>query len=531
MSAIVDGRTYTGTQIRVQGTDVYVDNVLASASAATASTSSTAGSSSEPKITPKVLINGRVGDNVNISSDAQITATAIGRNCTITSEHSGFEGTVVGDGCTIKVRDEISVGAVGTACQLTSSNYGLKARGIGARTVIDVRDAIQVLDIGDFCTLTSKMYGLKANNIGQHVTVNVRETIDVDNVGSDSVLTSTHYGMKAKVVADRVIIKVRDAVSLNSVGKGCIVTSQQYGVDVTDTVGDGSIIQVRDGVSIGGAGDRVQITSNQDKVKITGPAGDNVTISARDSIRLRDIGDNARITSSQDEVMVTGNIGVNGFISARDDIDINGTCPNPASLTFNTRGKITRPKQAATPVAAPKPSAPPLTIDSDEANYQRDLALAIAASKMSPPATTSTSCAPLEGATASTSSTAATSTTTTSTEAKSIIASVSKTGMFKPKVAVASLDAEIPPAYTCPISEEIMEDPVILTLDGRSYEREKITEWLKTKKQSPFNRAEMKPGQTIDEVLIPNRNLQEAIEAFRADNPSLFESSKIATAA
>jgi len=81
---------------------------------------------------------------------------------------------------------------------------------------------------------------------------------------------------------------------------------------------------------------------------------------------------------------------------------------------------------------------------------------------------------------------------------------------------------EIPEAYLCVITQEIMIKPVICTLDGRTYEDSSIREWLGKHGTSPVNRTRMKPNQTLDDILIDNRNLEDAIEIFRKENPQLF---------
>ena len=54
----------------------------------------------------------------------------------------------------------------------------------------------------------------------------------------------------------------------------------------------------------------------------------------------------------------------------------------------------------------------------------------------------------------------------------------------------ASEAAEVPDDYICPITTEIMTDPVS-TLDGFTYERAAITEWLRTKDTSPKTSAKL----------------------------------------
>ena len=72
----------------------------------------------------------------------------------------------------------------------------------------------------------------------------------------------------------------------------------------------------------------------------------------------------------------------------------------------------------------------------------------------------------------------------------------------------ASEAAEVPDDYICPITADIMTDPVS-TSDGFSYEREAITEWLRTKDTSP------KTGTKLEsKALIPNHLVRSLIRAF-----------------
>ena len=72
----------------------------------------------------------------------------------------------------------------------------------------------------------------------------------------------------------------------------------------------------------------------------------------------------------------------------------------------------------------------------------------------------------------------------------------------------ASAAAEVPDEYICPITSEIMTDPVS-TSDGFTYERAAITEWLRTKDTSP------KTGATLEsKILIPNHLVRSMIRAF-----------------
>ena len=66
--------------------------------------------------------------------------------------------------------------------------------------------------------------------------------------------------------------------------------------------------------------------------------------------------------------------------------------------------------------------------------------------------------------------------------------------------------SEMESLCTCPITLEVMEDPVVAP-DGRSYERTAITQWLDLYKRSPLTRERMSPSS-----LIPNWALKQQIE-------------------
>jgi len=67
------------------------------------------------------------------------------------------------------------------------------------------------------------------------------------------------------------------------------------------------------------------------------------------------------------------------------------------------------------------------------------------------------------------------------------------------KEAAAAADANEPPAdYLCPITHELMNDPVIAA-DGHTYERTAIGRWLKTNTTSPKSGDELE-----SKALLPN---------------------------
>jgi hypothetical protein len=74
--------------------------------------------------------------------------------------------------------------------------------------------------------------------------------------------------------------------------------------------------------------------------------------------------------------------------------------------------------------------------------------------------------------------------------------------------------ADTPQHFLCPITQELMHDPVIGP-DGHTYEREAITNWLQTNPYSPVSRIYM-PSHS----LIPNIALRDSIEQYLASHAS-----------
>merc|ERR1711871_1351969 len=74
----------------------------------------------------------------------------------------------------------------------------------------------------------------------------------------------------------------------------------------------------------------------------------------------------------------------------------------------------------------------------------------------------------------------------------------------------------VPDEFKCPISMELMSDPVTC-VDGHSYERAAITTWLETNDTSPRTNLPLEA-----KMLIPNHSLKAAIATFVENNPSVL---------
>ena len=81
-----------------------------------------------------------------------------------------------------------------------------------------------------------------------------------------------------------------------------------------------------------------------------------------------------------------------------------------------------------------------------------------------------------------------------------------------------------PIAFQCPITLELMTDPVVLA-DGHTYEREAIESWLKSKRTSPVTGARLSST-----VMVANFALRSSIEDFVAQRDAVQQRQETAEA-
>ncbi|CAD7703404.1 unnamed protein product [Ostreobium quekettii] len=90
-------------------------------------------------------------------------------------------------------------------------------------------------------------------------------------------------------------------------------------------------------------------------------------------------------------------------------------------------------------------------------------------------------------------------------------------GIAEATAAEAARQQKIADLFVCPITHEIMEDPV-MAADGYTYERKAIMQWLKAHRRSPMTNEAM-----VEIVLIANHGLKSAIQEWRASNEATVE--------
>ena len=78
-----------------------------------------------------------------------------------------------------------------------------------------------------------------------------------------------------------------------------------------------------------------------------------------------------------------------------------------------------------------------------------------------------------------------------------------------PAVAAPAPPPEPPDAFVCPITQELMDEPV-MAFDGHTYERRAIERWFKRRQTSP------KTGEQLaNAVLLPNHAMRGQIIEWR----------------
>lgn len=461
-SATIGGVTYKGTKIIVNGSKVSVEGSVGSSLASSSSSSSSA--PEEAMLTPKLQVKGRISSFVTINSDAPIEVDVISKKCNIKSAHEGITATTIGTGSIVEVYGAIKVSQeIKDDCQCKSSAYGIDFGRMEDRVTIDVHSAIKGGDIGDACVLKSKQYGLAAGNLGTGVTVSVQDAITVGNIGADSNLSSRNYGLNASEVADLVTIQVSDDIKLKSLGSNCTITSKNCGITVDEHVGEHSTLTCSDDIQVHSLGAHSTLTSKQKRIKVRGATGNDCIIHAHESVHLHAVGDNVHITSSNDEV-TTRNIGSYVYIKAQSGIEVDGTSPNPSSCSFTTKeGSVIKPQKMA-PAQSAAQIAPSISFFKVEAP---------------------------------------------------IAAPSIEAGAGMSNAPNAEQDEEPPEHLCCPITMDLMAEPVICILDGITYERSAITKWLSEHKETP-SRVPMQKSQEVEGVLIPNRAIISAIEEYKS---------------
>ena len=85
------------------------------------------------------------------------------------------------------------------------------------------------------------------------------------------------------------------------------------------------------------------------------------------------------------------------------------------------------------------------------------------------------------------------------------------------------LEVEVPSAFCCPLSRDIMNEPVVFG-DGFSYELAYISEWALENETSPLTRERVS-----NKIMIPNLTLKNMIKEYREKNPNISKKQEAST--
>ncbi|KTC95855.1 U-box domain protein [Legionella geestiana] len=456
VTAKIDGKIYTGANIWINGSMVSTKGMPTPGDI-----SSARPSEAKPQSLPKLQIHGGIENQVSIFSDAAIEVNAIGEGCSIVSICQGITATTVGKATRLSADGAITVTVVEKNCTLTSHKEGVQFDRLANLVIVHARNAIECGDVGDNCVLTSHEYGLTAGNLGSGVEVYVKGAIKVRDVGAGSHFESEEYGLSAGNVADNVVILVRGEINIARAGSRCNILSTEYGISIDGDAGEHNHLVCRDAILVGNLGDNSLLRNEHGKIEVRGRTGKRCIIEAHDAVRLNDVDDETKIVSAHDAVTAS-KLGHRVTIRAISDIEVSSFSQSPDTCVLISEcGKVRRP--ASEDILAP--DVPKGCVSS-----ARQSSLSFFGSS----------------AAASSSSTAS-----------------------------PSLSMEPPESLCCPITHELMNDPVICSLDFRTYDRELVTRWLKKHRRTPFN-VDMKPEQQVDDILFPNLAIKAIIDAYKA---------------
>ena len=93
--------------------------------------------------------------------------------------------------------------------------------------------------------------------------------------------------------------------------------------------------------------------------------------------------------------------------------------------------------------------------------------------------------------------------------------------MHRRAALIADGAAAVPDGFECPITQELMVDPVFAT-DGQSYERAAIEQWLAEHDTSPATGAALGSRD-----VTPNIALRKAIAAWRTQQPLAIDPARL----
>ena len=291
---------------------------------------------------------------------------------------------------------------------------------------------------------------------------------------TDEVSAGREWAHPSKVcingsISDNVILHSDISIQAKSIGKHCALTSVHGGI-TADDIGPYARLTAEKLIKTKRVDSYCSLLCQQEGIS-TDNIGSRTNIHAKGRVLSNNVGNHVSIVSTHGSICI-GDIGEHTQLRSLYDIDILGACLDPRSISLEShRGRVHKPIPSLSSVTVSPISLPDICASNKTLGDSR------------------------------------------------FLSSAAKTSLFAPVTKRKGVTkSAIPNGFICPISMEIMDDPVLLSLDEHSYERKNITSWLKSKGTSPMTRKKMLRTQNIEDVLVTNRALADAIKEFRETN-------------
>lgn len=428
-----------------------------------------------------------VGDDIKIETSAgSITAKKLGQRVQLIATNGIRFTSCKSNGNFInRTNSNLNSELANQAISISAENIGqaskfrsdgeIRCGNLASTVEMWAKGSIHVNEMKRDCRLYSGRE-IKVGNIGAKNRLLAGSQIVAKNIGEGCELTSKKKEIYVENVGFGSTIKAKFSIFTMAISDNVHLYSEISNVDIKGDCGAFVKARANSDIALKNARANADIKSYNGTIFIRGDVGNNPNIKARLDITLSNVGNNAKITSETGSITIA-DIGVNGILNAEKTIVMRGTCPDRASLISNL-DIINRPANLQAPyVRTPHLllSAAPILITNQQSNYQN-----------------------ISGRTA--------------------VDLLSFSPKREADIHISQDDSdEIPTELLCPISLNLMEDPVYCSLDNRIYDRQNITKWLSEHKTSPFNRQQLPIGRDATFVLTPHFDVAEKIAKYKSE--------------
>lgn len=422
-----------------------------------------------------LTIIGKVGNHVKDSTDVPVVlAASSSQSLPLEIEKIQPEEIRQLTGGDIIIKGDVGDGAI-----VEVPHGSLTIRGkVGHRVTLIVTGGINAQDIGDHCSLLAEGDYLSVQHIGTDTTCRSNGNITVKSSGSKCTLYAGNALYAESIGSDSEITAVGD-IWVDSLAHECRVHSQKKTVGAI-TVGFSVRILAHQLITIQKDVDFSSTLLSETGEMALGAVGNSVTIVGAQSISIASLTNDSSVQSMEGEIHITNHIGSGNTLTAK---------------------RVIVPEQAARHNS----------ILSDESN--------VAASSNEEPCVRHKATATLGLFFASSLPRE-----TTVINAPEPILLPAASSLQSPEAPKRTIPEELLEELLCPITLDIIKDPVLLHGDGHTYEREALDSWLamNTKKTSPLTHEAVAPDKD-GHFYSTNWSARKTIAKYKKLYPDSFE--------